>query len=212
MPDKITTIPFSKLVQHDKDLLSAAFKASARAYAPYSRFAVGCAVRARSGRVYAGANFENASYGLSTCAEVSALAAVHTAQDFPIETLAVVGHSFAADSEQSVVVTPCGRCRQLIFEAAQLSAQDIRILAADGSLDRVAIIHVSDLLPMAFDPKNIDLQNTWPRLKDKLEQRVAESLVRLTGAGIDPESQTNKSVAANYKTLAKARLSKKRSR
>jgi len=93
------------------DLLAAAQKAREHAYAPYSDFKVGAAVRSSSGAVYSGCNVENASYGATLCAERAALAAMVAAGDERAVELIVY-----ADSSEPTM--PCGICRQVIFELA----------------------------------------------------------------------------------------------
>lgn len=171
-------LPLIRLSPADQELIAAAFDASSHAYASYSCFAVGCSIRTDSGHIYSGANFENASYGLSMCAEVSALAAVHWSGDFPIDAVAVAGQAFLDLSSSGTIVTPCGRCRQLIFEAAQLSSRDIRILCAGSVLNQVLVTSVSLLLPEAFGPENLGVKPKWPELKQQLQRRVAEMLQR----------------------------------
>src|SRR6185295_18105561 len=107
-------------------LLEAARGVASNAYAPYSRFAAGAAVESRDGSVFIGTNMENASYGLSMCAEVGALqAALAAGKHGEIVRMAVVGGRL--DGSSGGVVTPCGRCRQLIFEASQRSGVDIEV-------------------------------------------------------------------------------------
>src|SRR5438552_12018212 len=113
----IQTRKFGDLSDSERRLIAAARDASINAYAPYSGFAVGAAVRTRGGAVFTGANLENASYGLGVCAEVAALAGANSAADYSIEAIAIVGHKFTDPNDATQVVTPCGRCRQLIFEA-----------------------------------------------------------------------------------------------
>jgi len=156
----------------DGALIRAALLASANAYAPYSGFAVGAAVRTRAGAIHTGANLENASYGLGFCAEVSAIAVANAAGAFDIEAIAVVGHKFTVPSDASQIVTPCGRCRQLIFEASQLSGTDIRVLSCSGDLARVSVATISALLPDAFGPANLGLTEVWPGMRTALQGRV----------------------------------------
>jgi cytidine deaminase len=85
-----------------------AVEARAASYSPYSRFRVGCAIRASAGQIYTGANLDNASYPVSVCAEKSAVSAAVTAGERRLAAVAVAGD---ADS-----VAPCGACRQLLAE------------------------------------------------------------------------------------------------
>ena len=150
----------SSLSEKDATLITSAQKAAENAYAPYSGFAVGAAARATSGRIHVGANLENASYGLSLCAEVSALTAVNTSGDFDsIEAIAIVGYGFFPEMHLSEVVTPCGRCRQLISESAQLSGIDIDVFTCSGDLKRIEHHKISELLPHAFGPQSLQLSN-----------------------------------------------------
>ena len=133
-------------------LIAAARGAMAHAHAPYSRFAVGAAVRPTDGSIVTGCNFENASYGLSLCAETVALATVNAQGRFAdVAAIAVVGG--AMDSEQEALVTPCGRCRQVLNELAQLGGTDPEVLCVGP--DNVRKVRLSDLLPDAFGPASL---------------------------------------------------------
>ena len=125
------------------ELLEAARQAAAHAYAPYSRFAVGAAVETSDGRVFVGANMENASYGLTSCAEVGALQAATTAGALDrVCRIAIVGPKAPA---------PCGRCRQLLSEAASLGGNDIEVWFSDPDSRVIERRTTQDLLPDAFD-------------------------------------------------------------
>ena len=126
------------------DLLAAARAAKANAYAPYSRFAVGAAVRAASGAIFAGANVENAAYPVGTCAEAGAIAAMVTAGERTIVEALVVGDGAA-------LVTPCGACRQRLREFAAPTVR-IHIAGPDGIR---ASMTLDELLPHAFGPDNL---------------------------------------------------------
>ena len=132
-----------------KTLIEAARAARVNAYAPYSRFAVGAAVRLSDGDVIVGANFENASFGLSLCAETVALAAANAQGRLgDVEAIAVVG----GDAE---LVTPCGRCRQILNEAEQVAGRPIAIYCAAGDGESVVQHSVTELLPFSFGPSDL---------------------------------------------------------
>ena len=134
----------------DEELISLARAAAAKAYAPYSRFSVGCAAESVDGEVVTGANMENACYRLGLCAEQSALtAAQHAFGLDKVARIAVVGGTGA------IVCTPCGGCRQAILEAAQLSGHDIEILCSNGDGTKVERFTVGALIPHGFGPANL---------------------------------------------------------
>ena len=172
------TEKFVKLPKKDRDLVTKALQASVNAYAPYSGFAVGAAVRARSGKVYTGANIENAAYAVVTCAEISAIACANSAGDFDIEAIAVSGHKFTEPRDSSQVVTPCGRCRQAINEAAAVAGRDIQVISGNGQLDCFVSAPISQLLPQAFGPKNLDISDRWPETKLKLRAALKGLLAK----------------------------------
>jgi cytidine deaminase len=134
----------------DEQLLNLAREAATRAYAPYSRFAVGCAIESVDGEVVTGANMENACYRLGVCAEQSALAAAqHKFGLEKIVRIVVVG------GKDSTVCTPCGGCRQAILEAAHLSGRDTQILCASGDGSVLERHTINELLPHGFGPANL---------------------------------------------------------
>jgi cytidine deaminase len=129
-------------------LLRAAAAAARNAYAPYSNFPVGAAVETDDGELYVGTNMENASYGLSVCAEVGALQSALAAGKLnQVKRLAVVGGQMP--------LPPCGRCRQLIYEASQLGRRDVEIWCADSELTMIESYKISELLPEAFGPRTL---------------------------------------------------------
>jgi cytidine deaminase len=124
-------------------LLDAARGASPRAYAPYSGFHVGAAVLADDGRIFASANIENASYGLTSCAERNAVfAAVHAG----VRAIVAV----AIHTPTGAPVSPCGACRQVIFE---FGPEATVASCCDGTA--VALWAIDELLPGAFGPKSL---------------------------------------------------------
>ena len=129
-------------------LLGAARAARERAYAPYSRFAVGAALLDEHGRVHAGCNIENAAYPQGQCAEASAIAHLVLAGGTCILAAVVVGVAGGVDDQP---VTPCGGCRQRLREFA---ADDIPVWAADLHSVRQRYT-LGQLLPASFGPGHL---------------------------------------------------------
>jgi cytidine deaminase len=139
-------------------LVAAARDASRNAHAPYSRFAVGAAVLLDDGTVITGANFENASYGLSLCAETVAIATASAAGRLrDIVAIGVIGGVMDADGRATGAspVSPCGRCRQVINEAAQMGGRDLPVHCGAAEGDAIRTYVVSELLPDAFGPADL---------------------------------------------------------
>jgi cytidine deaminase len=126
-------------------LRAAATEAATRAYAPYSRLRVGAAGQTADGRVVTGCNVENASYGLTLCAECGLVSALHaTAPSAAASTPALVAVSVVAADGAPLV--PCGRCRQLLLEAG---GPGLVVDTPAGPAD------LASLLPSAFDPREL---------------------------------------------------------
>lgn len=121
----------------DEALVELAKKARVHAYAPYSGFAVGAAVLAADGRVFVGCNIENASYGLTNCAERTAIFSAVAAGARELRALAVV-------ADGALPCSPCGACRQVIAEFAVE-----RIILANLKGSR-RVVTKEELLPFAF--------------------------------------------------------------
>ena len=141
-------------------LVAAARDAARNAHAPYSRFAVGAAVLLNDGTVITGANFENASYGLSLCAETVAIATASAAGRLrDIVAIGVIGGAMDADglATGTTPVSPCGRCRQVINEAAQMGRRDLPVYCGAAQGDAIRTYAVSELLPDAFGPADLGI-------------------------------------------------------
>jgi cytidine deaminase len=138
-------------------LVERARAAALGAYAPYSRFSVGCAIESADGRIAVGANMENACYRLGVCAEIAALTAAQQAFGLgKVARIAVAGgHVEDGALAGESVCTPCGGCRPALYEAACLSGGDIEILSANGSGTAVETKRISELLPSGFGPDNL---------------------------------------------------------
>jgi cytidine deaminase len=122
-------------------LVSLAAEVRKKAHAPYSNFAVGAALLAKSGRIYTGCNVENASYGLSVCAERVAVFKAVSEGEREFEAIAVVTENG---------VTPCGACRQVLMEFGD----DLQVIVADTAGHQQAFA-LTDLLPEGFTPEHL---------------------------------------------------------
>lgn len=128
----------------DEDLIRVAALARARAYAPYSKYKVGAAIRTKRNKIHSGANVENVSYGLTVCAErCAAFAAVASGETKDWDALAVV-------IDDDKLPSPCGACRQVLVEFAP----DLKVvLATTSGLRKTTTLR--ELLPDAFRPGSL---------------------------------------------------------
>jgi cytidine deaminase len=124
------------------ELVNAAAEVRLRAHAPYSEFTVGAALLAADGRIFVGCNVENASYGLSVCAERHAVAAAVAAGSKSFRAVAVV-------TDLSPPAQPCGACRQVLTEFG-----DLEVISANSGGERRKTT-ISGLLPEAFGPESL---------------------------------------------------------
>ena len=141
------------------DLIAAARAAARHAHAPYSNFAVGAAVLLADGSIVTGCNFENASYGLSLCAETVALATANAQGRLAdvVEIGVIGGKLIDGTPVGGDPVGPCGRCRQVLNEAAQIGGRDILIHCAGAEGEQIATYRLSELLPHAFGPADLGI-------------------------------------------------------
>ena len=126
------------------DLFEAAKAAQSRAYAPYSHFKVGAAIRAASGTIYPGCNVENAAYPQGACAETGAISAMLMGGEHEIAEILVIG-------DGAGLVTPCGGCRQRIREFSRPTTP-IHIAGPDGIRAQFTL---EQLLPFSFGPDHL---------------------------------------------------------
>lgn len=127
-----------QLGSEDIELLEKAVKAAGSAYAPYSQFRVGAAVRLDNGQVLCGNNQENASFPAGICAERSVVFYAHA--NFPANRILAI----------AITASPCGICRQVLLDSEKRGGIPIRVLLGAG--DQVRIFNsIKDLLPFGFD-------------------------------------------------------------
>jgi cytidine deaminase len=137
-------------------LIEAARDAAANAWAPYSHFSVGAALLLADGSIVTGANVENSSYGLSLCAETVAVAkASADGRMRDIVAVGIVGGMTGRDGIEPIL--PCGRCRQILNEAAQAGKRDLNIWCSGLTGGPIAEYTLSELLPHAFGPANLGI-------------------------------------------------------
>jgi cytidine deaminase len=142
-----------ELSSEDQELITIARDAAKLAYAPYSKFMVGAAIRLESGRIVHGSNVENAAFPSGICAERTAIAAA--VSNYPEDK--PVALAIAAMSEEGVItesVSPCGNCRQVIAEEELRSGKQIRIILACRNKIQV-LESISTLLPLQFSRKSL---------------------------------------------------------
>lgn len=142
--ERLVPESYADLLAGADELIAAARAAMERAYAPYSGFHVGAALRARDGSIHAGANVENSSYPQGQCAETSAIGALVAAGAREIAEVAVMG-----DGDEPC--TPCGGCRQRLNELASPDTI-VRLCAAGGARETMTL---GELLPRAFGPERL---------------------------------------------------------
>jgi cytidine deaminase len=133
----------SEIGPGDEELVRVASLARQRAHAPYSKYKVGAAIRSKRNKVHSGANVENASYGLTICAERTAAFAAVNAGDAAFDAIAIV-----IDDER--LPTPCGACRQVLAEFAP----EMRVILATAGGKR-KVTTLGELLPDPFLPENL---------------------------------------------------------
>lgn len=136
-----------------KELVSLALKARHRAYVPYSRWAVGAALLAKSGKVYQGCNIENAAYTPTNCAERTAFFKAVSEGETEFLAIAVVGGYEGVEPEK--ICAPCGVCRQVMMEFCD--PQTFRVIL--GTRDGVEVDQtLEEMLPYGFGPRNLKVE------------------------------------------------------
>lgn len=142
-----------ELAVDDQELIRASIEATNHAYANYSHFYVGAAVRLANGKIVIGANQENAAFPSGLCAERTAVFAAQA--NFPKEPILTL--AIAAKNDKGLLaepITPCGACRQVILEIEDRYRQPVRILLY-GTNKIYSIDSIKDLLPLSFIDENM---------------------------------------------------------
>ena len=127
------------------ELIKSAIDAKEKSYSPYSNFRVGAALLTKDGKVYQGANIENAAYGVTICAERTA---VFTAKLDGVEEFSAI----AVTSDSKDYIPPCGSCRQVLLE---LCGEELDVHITNG-IGEVKTLKLKELLPFSFGDKNLN--------------------------------------------------------
>jgi cytidine deaminase len=130
-------------VSEYEQLIAEALRARENAHAPYSNFRVGAALRSTSGRIFGGCNVENATYGLTVCAERVAIFKAISEGEHGFDAIAVV-------TDTETLTPPCGACRQLIWEFCR----DVPVVLANLR-GKQELLRMRDLFPKPFDASNL---------------------------------------------------------
>jgi len=134
-----------------QNLLNQAAASREFSYSPYSNFKVGAALLTFDEKIITGANMESVSFGATICAERAALARANSQGERKFKALAIIAQG---DSYSKEVVTPCGICRQMLAESAQIAEEDMEIIMSDSNKDKIILAKISELLPLFFNVKN----------------------------------------------------------
>lgn len=146
-------VKYEQLEPLRKLLLDDAARVMPKAYNPYSHFYVGAAILDKSGNIIAGANVENAAYGSTICAERAAILHANARGLRLFESIAIIARGETFDT--TTVTAPCGSCRQMIYESSQLAETDLEVIMSTTKKDKIIVATISELLPLAFGPKDV---------------------------------------------------------
>lgn len=158
MPLDTATISSEKLTKNYQKLLAKAIEHLEFSYAPYSRFHVSAALLTFDGDIVAANNVENAAYGSTICAERSAIFKANAEGKRKFRAVAITAKVRGENGELENIsqpVAPCGACRQVLFEFAQLADHDMDVIMSNSDGSQVIVKKISELLPLAFGPKDL---------------------------------------------------------
>ena len=137
------------------ELLHSAAEVMEKAYNPYSHFYVGAALLSKEGEIITGANVENAAYGSTICAERAAILKANSLGVRSFDKIAIIGRG--EDFDTTEVTAPCGSCRQMLYESAQISETDLEFIMSTTKGDKIVIATIQELLPLGFGPKDLGI-------------------------------------------------------
>jgi cytidine deaminase len=146
---------WEKITKKEQELIKKAEEVMKNAYNPMSHYFVGAAVLTKEGNIYVGTFAENSSLGGTICAERAAILNANSHGERVFKTIVVIGahEDFIAKEP----VTPCGLCRQVISDFAQIGGKDIAIMCVNTKKNKIYKTSINELLPLAFGPKDLHM-------------------------------------------------------
>jgi cytidine deaminase len=156
------TIRYDELTLLQRSAVDNAAEALKNAYVPYSHYAVGACLIMVADELITGANVENAAYGSTLCAERAAVLRANAMGNRQFRGIAVIARVLQGNTQD--VASPCGACRQVLFEMAQVANVDMEVILSSSNKDRIIVTTIKELLPHGFGPLDlgVDINNYRP--------------------------------------------------
>jgi len=151
----MNTVDYKSLSDIEKELLCEAEKVMENAYTPCSGFFVGAALLTKDNKIITGANVENAAYGSTICAERAAILRANAEGYRMYKAIAIIARGKDFDTKE--VTSPCGSCRQMLYESSQVSENDLEVIMSTTKKDKIIISTIKELLPLGFGPKDLGI-------------------------------------------------------
>ncbi|MDO8515661.1 MAG: cytidine deaminase [bacterium] len=152
------TTTYGLLMDIQRKALDAALETLENSYNPYSHFYVGATLIADNGTLVSGTNFENAAYGSTICAERAAVLRANAMGLRKFNAIAIIDRGETFDTTE--VTGPCGSCRQVLYEIAQISGTDLEVILSTTKKDKIVVTTIKELLPLAFGPLDLGIDLT----------------------------------------------------
>ena len=148
-------LKYEELDLTQQRMLDEAAEVMETAYAPYSNFYVGSALLSQDGKIITGSNVENAAYGSTICAERAAILRANAMRVRTFYKIAIIARGDDFDTEK--ITGPCGSCRQMLYESAQISEINLEVILSTTRKDKIVVTTIDELFPLAFGPKDLGL-------------------------------------------------------
>ncbi|MFW6030436.1 MAG: cytidine deaminase [Halanaerobiales bacterium] len=148
-------LKYEDLDKAQRRVIDEASEVMETAYSPYSKFYVGAAIISQNGDIITGSNVENAAYGSTICAERAAILRANAMGIRNFDKVGIIARG--EDFNTTEVTAPCGSCRQMLYESAQISGKNLEIIMATTKKDKIITSTIEELLPLAFGPKDLGI-------------------------------------------------------